>query len=84
LQVGKNVYKTYGWVPVENLSKKLCFELPEDYEYDTIGGFTMKHLSKVPEEGDEFEYGGYKFVVDKMEGNRIISLLVVALQEQEV
>jgi CBS domain containing-hemolysin-like protein len=44
----------------------------------------MKHLSKVPEEGDEFEYGGYKFVVDKMEGNRIVSLLVVALQEQEV
>jgi putative hemolysin len=84
LQVGKNVYKTYGWVPVENLSKKLGFELPEDYEYDTIGGFAMKHLSKVPEEGDEFEYGGYKFVVDKMEGNRIISLLVVALQEQKV
>lgn len=84
LQVGKNVYKTYGWVPVENLSKKLGFELPEDYEYDTIGGFAMKHLSKVPEEGDEFEYDGYKFVVDKMEGNRIISLLVVALQEQEV
>jgi putative hemolysin len=84
LQVGKGVYKTYGWVPVENLSKKLGFELPEDYEYDTIGGFAMKHLSKVPEEGDEFEYGGYKFVIDKMEGNRIISLLVVALEEQEV
>jgi putative hemolysin len=84
LQVGKGVYKTYGWVPVENLSKRLGFELPEDYEYDTIGGFAMKHLSKVPEEGDEFEYGGYKFVIDKMEGNRIISLLVVALEEQEV
>jgi Hemolysins and related proteins containing CBS domains len=84
LQVGKNVYKTYGWVPVENLSKKLGFELPEDHEYDTIAGFAMKHLSKVPEEGDEFEYGGYKFVIDKMEGNRIISILVVALQEQEV
>jgi putative hemolysin len=84
LQVGKGVYKTYGWVPVENLSKRLGFELPEDYEYDTIGGFAMKHLSKVPEEGDEFEYGGYKFVIDKMEGNRIISLLVVAMQEQEV
>ncbi len=84
LQVGKGVYKTYGWVPVETLSKKLGFELPEDYEYDTIGGFAMKHLAKVPEEGDEFEYCGYKFVIDKMEGNRIISLLVLALEEQEV
>jgi len=83
-QVGKGVYKIYGWVDVETVSKRLGIELPEDYEYDTIGGFVMKNLAKVPEEGDEFEYGGYKFVVDKMEGNRVISLLALTLEEQRV
>ncbi|WP_448583584.1 hemolysin family protein [Thermocrinis sp.] len=83
-QVGKGVYKIYGWVDVETVSRRLGIELPEDYEYDTIGGFVMKNLAKVPEEGDEFEYGGYKFVVDKMEGNRVVSVLVLALEEQRV
>jgi len=83
-QVGKGVYRIYGWVDVETVSKRLGIELPEDYEYDTIGGFVMKNLAKVPEEGDEFEYGGYKFVVDKMEGNRVISLLALSLEEQKL
>jgi len=83
-QVGKRAYRVYGWVDVETVSKRLGIELPEDYEYDTIAGFVMNNLAKVPEEGDEFEYDGYKFVIDKMEGNRVISVLVLNLEEQKV
>lgn len=84
VKVSKDTYMVSGWVDVETVAKRIGFRLPEDYEYDTIGGFVMAKLSKVPEEGDEFFYDGFKFVVDKMEGNRIVSVFITAKQEEKV
>ncbi|MFN3814460.1 MAG: transporter associated domain-containing protein, partial [Aquificaceae bacterium] len=84
VKISKGIYKVYGWADVEKVAKVVGFELPEEYEYDTVGGFVMANLSKVPEEGDEFEYNNFKFRVDKMEGNRIVSLFVMAQEEEKV
>jgi len=83
IKLSKNTYLVSGWVDVERVAKEIGFSLPEDYEYDTIGGFVMAMLSKVPEEGDEFVYDGFKFVVDKMEGNRIVSLFITQKEEEK-
>ncbi|MFN3976323.1 MAG: hemolysin family protein [Aquificaceae bacterium] len=82
VKLSKSTYLVSGWVDVERVAKEIGFSLPEDYEYDTIGGFVMAMLSKVPEEGDEFIYDGFKFVVDKMEGNRIVSLFITSKEEE--
>ncbi|MCS7084376.1 MAG: hemolysin family protein [Aquificaceae bacterium] len=73
-------YMVKGWANVEEVAKAIGFELPEDYDYDTIGGFVMSNLVKVPEEGDEFTYMQFKFTVNKMHGNRIIDVLVQKLR----
>lgn len=83
LKVSKMTYIVNGWADVERVAKEIGFNLPEDYEYDTIGGFVMSMLSKVPQEGDYFIYDGFKFVVDKMEGNRIISLFITYKEEEK-
>ncbi len=84
VKVSKDTYMVSGWVDVETVAKKIGFGLPEDYEYDTIGGFVMAKLSKVPEEGDEFFYDGFKFAVDKMEGNRIVNVFITAKSEEKL
>ncbi len=84
VRISKGIYKVYGWADIEKVAKTVGFSLPEEYEYDTVGGFVMANLSKVPEEGDEFEYEGFKFVVDKMEGNRIVSLYIMTTESQKV
>ncbi len=84
VKISKDTYKVYGWTDVERVAKVVGFELPEEYEYDTVGGFVMANLSKVPEEGDEFEYNNFKFRVEKMEGNRIVSLYIMAQEEEKV
>ncbi|MFN7064982.1 MAG: hemolysin family protein [Aquificaceae bacterium] len=76
LKVSRDTYMVNGWADVERVAKEIGFSLPEDYEYDTIGGFVMTMLSRVPEEGDQFVYDGFKFVVDKMEGNRVVSVFI--------
>ncbi|MEJ5338422.1 MAG: hemolysin family protein [Aquificaceae bacterium] len=83
VRVSKDTYIVSGWVDVETAARRIGFSLPEDYEYDTIGGFVMARLSKVPEEGDQFFHDGFKFVVDKMEGNRILSLFITAKAEEK-
>ncbi|MCX8060073.1 MAG: hemolysin family protein [Aquificaceae bacterium] len=83
LKVSKDTYVVNGWVDIERVAQKVGFRLPEDYDYDTVGGFVMAMLSKVPEEGDQFVYDGFKFVVDKMEGNRIVSIFITVREEEK-
>ncbi len=82
VRVSKDMYKIEAWVDVEEFSQELGISLPEEYEYDTVGGFVMSMLGHIPEEGDEFEYDGYKFKVQKMEGNRILYVYAIKVGKE--
>jgi putative hemolysin len=48
----------------------------QDDWYQTVGGFVMTHLGKIPRAGDQFEWGGLKIEVLDMDRNRVDQLLV--------
>jgi putative hemolysin len=50
----------------------------EEGEYDTLGGFVMTRLGKVPAPAEHFEWGGLRFEVVDMDGKRIDKVLVSA------
>ncbi len=58
-----------------------AFELPEiaDRDYQTIAGFVMKHLGRVPAEGEHFDYSGYRVQVLDLDGYRIDKLLFMPM-----
>lgn len=60
-------------------------ELPGEHEgiFDTVGGFVMMALERVPAEADSFEFEGLRFEVVDMDGRRIDKLLVTPLAEEE-
>lgn len=58
-------------------------ELPDEEEYETVGGFVLLHLGRIPETADHFEWNGYRFEVMDMDGNRIDKVLVKALPQSE-
>jgi CBS domain containing-hemolysin-like protein len=60
-----------GATPVDELNERLHLELPEDEEYDSVGGFVLHELGRVPAAGESVEADGARLVVDKMQGNRI-------------
>jgi CBS domain containing-hemolysin-like protein len=60
-----------GVVPVDEVNERLALELPEDEEYDSIGGFVLHELGRVPAEGEAVEHDGARLVVARMQGNRI-------------
>jgi putative hemolysin len=69
-----------GTLPVADFKEAIHLErLPgeENGLYQTVGGFVMMHLEKVPSTGDHFEWGGYRFEVVDMDEHRVDKLLVM-------
>jgi len=54
-------------------------EFPDDSNYETIAGFIMYMLRKVPKLTDSVTWAGYKFEVVDIENHRIDQLLVTRL-----
>jgi putative hemolysin len=47
-----------------------------DSVYNTLGGFAMAHLRRMPRPGDSFESGGFRFEVLDVDSHRVDKLLV--------
>lgn len=58
-------------------------ELPDDDGgmYETLAGFIIKRLEKLPATGDKFAWGGYVFEVVDMDGKRVDQVLATPLPE---
>ncbi|NWG16378.1 MAG: HlyC/CorC family transporter [Chloroflexi bacterium] len=68
-----------GLLPVEDLKDLLDIrELPEEEEghYQTLGGFVMAQLGRIPAATDHFDWGGFRFEVMDMDGRRVDKVLV--------
>ncbi|MDO5697050.1 MAG: hemolysin family protein [Dermatophilus congolensis] len=58
-----------------DIVKLLGTELP-DGEFDTLGGFIMAELGRVPQVGDRVVLGDYAFIVDTMDARRVDAVRV--------
>jgi CBS domain containing-hemolysin-like protein len=58
-------------VSIDALAELFDFELEEQQDYDTIGGFVYHHLGKVPSAGDEVSVDGLTLRVLSVLGRRI-------------
>ena len=68
-----------GMLPVEEFREILGIgELPGEEQglYQTIAGFVMTQLGRIPSAAEHFEWGGLRFEVMDMDGNRVDKVLV--------
>jgi len=56
--------------------------LPHEDEYETLSGFVMINLKKVPQTADQFEWHGLRFEVIDMDGRRVDKVLVTTLPQK--
>jgi CBS domain containing-hemolysin-like protein len=68
-----------GAVNIRDLEAQYELKLPQDEGFETLAGFVLSRLQKIPREADTFEYEGRRFVVEKMEGNRIATVKIELL-----
>lgn len=49
--------------------------------YHTLGGFVVMHFGRIPSAAEHFEWGGLRFEVMDMDGNRVDKVLVMPIEE---
>jgi putative hemolysin len=67
-----------GQTPVADLEATLDVELAEEERpgYQTVGGFVMSRLGRLPRPADHFAWAGHRFEVVDMDGRRVDRVLV--------
>jgi putative hemolysin len=56
--------------------------LPHEDEYETLSGFVMMSLGRVPQTSDQFEWHSLNFEVIDMDGRRVDKVLVTTLPQK--
>lgn len=67
-----------GKTHIEELNEILGTGLKKEEDYDTIAGYLYNLLGKVPSQGDEFQADGLRFLVDRVAGQRIERVRIMA------
>lgn len=73
-EVNEREYIIEGSTNLDDLNDRLNLEL-ESEDYDSLGGFIIEHLDRLPEEGDSITTeDGLHLVVESLDKNRIESV----------
>ena len=72
-----------GMLPVDEFKEIFNMrKLPHEEEYETLGGFVMTHMGRIPKAADQFEWSGLRFEVMDMDDKRVDKILVTTLPIQ--
>ena len=71
-----------GSAGIRDLESQYQILLPRDAGFETLAGFVLARLQRIPKVGDTFEYEGRRFSVVAMEAHRIAKVKVEALQPE--
>lgn len=71
-----------GWAPIDRLMERLGLPVPERRDYQTVAGFVLDRMGRIPDVGEAFEYRGYRFEVLDLDGRRIDKVLASRLVPQ--
>ncbi|MDR2510279.1 MAG: hemolysin family protein [Spirochaetaceae bacterium] len=69
-------------VNLTDLAEQLCVELPID-DFDTLGGFVFDLLGRIPVKYEKVSYNNIDFIVQDIDGRKIVSIKVVITGENE-
>ena len=77
--VDENTARVDARTHIDDLNDRLNLDLPEDEDYDTVGGFVFAELGHIPDPGESFEAHGIKVTVDEAERTKVIAVTVEKL-----
>jgi putative hemolysin len=64
-----------GRTPIDDVNEILDVDLPQE-EWDTVGGLVFNTLGHVPVEGECLEVDGLEFCAERVQGRRIVSVVI--------
>ena len=81
-KIDQNTIEADARTYVDDLNDQFELNLPEDEDYDTLGGFVFSHLGYIPKTGESFDYKDLKFTIVSAEARRIKRIKITKSEEQ--
>ena len=75
-RVGTGEWRVQARIPIEDFNEAMNADLSEEEDWDTLGGMLLDGLGHVPEIGETLRADGFDFVIEAIEGRRIIQVFV--------
>ncbi|HIJ53267.1 MAG TPA: HlyC/CorC family transporter [Planctomycetes bacterium] len=82
-KIDKNTIEADARTYVDDLNDQFDLDLPEDEDYDTIGGFVFSHLGYIPKTGETFDYDNLKFTITSAGPRRIQRIKIVRTEKPQ-
>jgi CBS domain containing-hemolysin-like protein len=74
-EVAEGVYRVDGKLAIDEVNEILDSELPDE-EWDTVGGLMLGLMGSIPDEGQEVRFQNLRFTAEKVNGRRIVKILI--------
>lgn len=76
-------YRVKGTYSIEKLLNRLELNVSDDWISNTVSGFVIEQLERVPQSNDSFIFDGYEFVVVDAQKRRVNEVLVTAVEQEQ-
>ncbi|MGM0654593.1 MAG: hemolysin family protein [Thermodesulfobacteriota bacterium] len=76
-----NKWLVLGRTDIYHLNKELHLGIPESANYDTVSGFFLELVERIPKPGESIRMNKWLFSVEDMDGNRIQSFIIKPVEE---
>ncbi len=81
--VGENTYEAFARSRIYELNARLGLNLPEEADYETIGGLVFHELGRIPHAGEELVIHGVKIKVLEATRRRTNRVLIEVLTQSQ-
>ncbi len=68
---------------IDDVNAQLHIQLPDEEDYDTLGGFVFSHLGYIPKTGQTFDYQGLRFTITGAEPRSVRRVRIEKLQPED-
>ena len=84
VKLKEGIWRAQGSLRVEELADVVDVDIPEDADYDTLGGMVMSCLSEIPADGSKLTVAinGLKIMVEEIEDRKVVWALVEKLPSE--
>lgn len=68
-----------GWMAADEFAAQLGIQVDRDADFQTVAGFVLAEMQRLPQVGESFEKAGWRFEVLDLDGRRIDKILASRL-----
>jgi len=81
-KIDENTIEADARTYIDDINDEFDLNLPEDEDYETIGGFVFSRLGYIPKAGESFDYENLKFIIASAEARKIKRIKIQKIPEQ--